>query len=308
VLATLPTGGTYTVSLIGVDGKVAASAQPSSPTPVGCPNSPADVPLPVSTTDSRAYYMDAQGGVHYLSPTGATGLATRVPAPSSRTRSMFAVSPNDQRIAVAVATFNSIGAATSLYIEDLNGAGNHVVIFNENDAYTLWPMGWHGTNELVLAKVAACTQGGGFGCCGPLELHVVNPANAARLLTLGGSGCLISGPPTPGGASCETNTGIARVYSWSGALMRTYAIPGVGMGPIYLSPNGQHLALSTNPGQATVEGAPTLNMDVCGWIDNTHIIAAGDTQSQSRIGDITTRAIVPVAALGDCAGRLPGGI
>jgi hypothetical protein len=80
------------------------------------------------------------------------------------------------------------------------------------------------------------------------------------------------------------------------------------MGSIYLSPNGQHLALSTTPGQAIVEGARTLNMDVCGWIDDTHIVAGGDTQSQPRIGNISTGVVVPVAALGDCAGRLPGGV
>jgi hypothetical protein len=308
VLVTRPTGATYAISLVGLDGKVAASTQASSPTLVGCPNAGANVPLPISTTNSRVYFMDAQGVVRFLSPAGATGQATKVPAPGTRTRSIFAVSPNDQRIAVAVATFSSSGASTSLYVEDLNGGSNHAVIFNENDSYTLWPMGWHGTNELVLAKVAACTQGGPFGCCGPLELHVVNPATAARRLTIGGSGCLISGPPTLGGASCETTSGTAKVYSWSGALLRTYAIPGVGMGPIYLSPNAQHLALSTNPNQATVEGAQTLGMDVCGWIDDTHIIAGGDAQSQPRIGNISTGVIVPVPALGDCAGRLPGGI
>lgn len=308
VLVTRPTGPTYAVTLVGVDGKVVASTQASSPTQVGCPNASANVPLPISTTNSRVYFMDALGVVRFLSPTGTTGQATTVPAPGTRTRSMFAVSPNDQRIVVAVATFTSSGASTSLYVEDLNGGGNHAVIFNENDGYTLWPMGWHGTGELVLAKVPACSQGGGFGCCGPLELHVVNPATAVRRLTIGGSGCLISGPPTLGGASCETTSGTAKVYSWSGALLRTYPIPGVGMGPIYLSPNALHLALSTNANEATVEGAQTLAMDVCGWIDNTHIIAGGDAQSQPRIGSISTGVIVPVPALGDCAGRLPGGI
>jgi hypothetical protein len=219
---------------------------------------------------------------------------------------MFAVSPNDQRIAVAVATFTSSGASTSLYVEDLNGGSNHAVIFSENDSYTLWPMGWHGTSELVLAKVPACSQGGGFGCCGPLELHVVNPANAVRRLTIGGAGCVISGAPSAGGASCATNTGLDKVYSWTGALLRTYAIPVFRM---YLSPNGQYLALTANPGHTTVEGAArTLNMDVCGWIDDTHIFAGGDAQSQPRIGNISTGVIVPVPALGDCAGRLPGGI
>jgi hypothetical protein len=305
VLVTRPAGATYAISLIGVDGRVAASTQATSPTQVACPNAGANVPLPISTTNSRVYFMDAQGVVRFLNPAGATGQATTVPAPGARTRSMFAVSPNDQRIAVAVATFSSSGASTSLYVEDLSGGTNHVVIFSENDSYTLWPMGWHGTSELVLAKVPACTQGGGLGCCGPVELHVVNPANAVRRLTLGGPSCVISGPPSAGGATCQTITGVDKVYSWTGALLRAYAVNAFG---IYLSPSGQYLALSTYPGHTTVEGARTLNMDVCGWIDDTHIIAGGDAQSQPRIGNISTGVIVPVPALGECAGRLPGGI
>jgi hypothetical protein len=299
---------TYTVSLVAVDGKVVASAQGSTPAAVTCANSAAGVvPLPVSTTNSRLYFMDGQGVVRFLSPTGDSGRATTVPIGAAR-RSMFSVSPDDQRIAVVVDDFNSSGATTRLYIEDLNGGGNHVELFTQSGAYTLWPIGWHGTNNLVLAKVPACTQGGGFGCCGPQELHVVDPTTAIRRFTIGGSGCVISGPPMPGGASCETTTSTARVYSWTAGLLRTYPIPGVGMGPIFLSPNGQHLALSTNQGQTTVEAAKTLSMTVCGWIDDTHILAGGDAQQQPRIGDVNSANIVPVAAQGDCGGRIPGGL
>src|SRR4029077_2869017 len=158
VLVTRPTGPTYAISLIGVNGIVAASTQASSPPQVACPSVGANVPLPISTTNSRVYFMDAQGVVRFLSPAGAVGQATSVPAPGARTRSMFAVSPDDRRIAVVVATFNSGGASTILYVEDLNGGSNHVVLFTESGAYTIWPIGWHGTANLVVAKVAACLQ------------------------------------------------------------------------------------------------------------------------------------------------------
>lgn len=308
VLVGPQSGATYTVSLVGTDAKVVASTQAGTPGTVTCANAAAGVvPLPVSTSNSRLYFMDGQGVVRFLSPTGDTGRVTTVPIGAAR-RSMFAVSPDDQRIAVVVDDFNSTGAATRLYVEDLNGGGNHVELFTQSGAYTLWPIGWHGTNNLVLAKVPACTQGGGFGCCGPQELHVVDPATAVRRFTIGGSGCVISGPPTHAGASCETTTSTARVYDWTAGLLRTYPIPGLGMGPIYLSPNGQHLALSTNPGETTVEAAMTLSMTVCGWIDDTHILAGGDTQQQPRVGDITSGTVVPVPAQGDCGGRLPGGL
>jgi hypothetical protein len=299
----------YTVSLIAADGHVAASAQASLPPATTCANAAAGVvPQPVSASNSRLYFMDAQGVIRFLAPNGDTGRATTVPAGTGSRRSTFAVSPDDQRIAVVVIDFTSAGATTRLYVEDLNGGGNHIEPFSQSGAYTLWPTGWHGTNNLVLAKVPACTQGGGFGCCGPQELHVVDPVTATHRFTIGGSGCVISGPPTPAGASCETGTSIASVYSWTAGLLRTYPIPGVGMGPIYLSPNGQHLALSANTGQTTVEAAKTLNMTACGWIDDAHVLAGGDAQQQPRVGDINSGNIVPVAALGDCAGRLPGGL
>lgn len=308
VLVGQQTAATYTVSLIASDGKVVTSAQASTPAAVTCANAAAAVvPLPVSTSNTRLYFMDGQGVVRFLSPNGDTGRATTVPIGAAR-RSMFAVSPDDGRIAVIVDDFNSTGAATRMYVEDLNGGGNHVDLFSESGAYTLWPVGWHGTNNLVVAKVPSCAQGGGFGCCGPQELHVIDPATATRRFTIGGTGCVISGPPAPAGASCETTTGTARVYSWTAGLMRTYPIPGVGMGPIYLSPDGQHLALSTNPSETTVESAKTLSMTVCGWIDDTHVIAGGDTQEQPRVGDINSGTITPVAAQGDCGGRIPGGL
>ena len=308
VLVTPITGDTYTVTLIGVDGKVVGSAQPSSPTAVTCGDAAAAiVPTPVSASNTRLYYLDAQGVVRFLTPKGETGRATTVPAGSQR-RSMFTVSPDDQRIAVVVNDYTASGASTKLYVEDLNGGANHLDIFSETGSYTLWPIGWHG-GSLVVAKVAACTQGGGFGCCGPLELHVVDPATAVRKFTIGGPDCVIASYyPVPAGAVCETTASTARVLDWTGALLRTYPTPGGGQGPLYLSPNGQRLALSTNASTTTVEGGSTMSMDVCGWIDDTHIFSGGDTQNQPRIGNITTKAVIPVAAQGICAGRLPGGL
>ncbi len=308
VLVSSLSGSSYTVSLVGIDGRVIASAIANTPSTVTCANAAAGiVPAPVSTSDTRVYFMDALGVVRYLSPNGDTGQAITLPIGPAR-RSLFAVSPDDTLMAVVVLDFTASGATTNLYMYQLQSGGSQNLLFSQSGAYALWPTGWHGLNNLVVAKVPACTQGGGFGCCGPQELHVVDPATAVRRFLIGGSGCVISGPPSPGGVSCENSTGTDTVYSWTNLQLRTYAIPGVGMGPIYLSPNGQHLALSTNVNEATVEGAQTLSMGVCGWIDDTHILAGGDTQQQPRVGDITSGHVVPVAAQGDCAGRIPGGL
>jgi hypothetical protein len=296
------------VSIVAASGKVVASAQPSSPTPVTCGDAAAAVlPLPISTSDDRAYYMDAQGVVRFMTVQGETGRATTVPVGGGR-RSMFAVSPDDQRIAVVVSDFTASGVSLRLYVEDLNGATNHVEIFNSTGAFGLWPIGWHGIDNLVVAKVPSCAQGGGPFCCGPLELHVVDPASAARRYTLGGPDCVIAGAPSPAGVTCEVTAGYTtmRKVGWTAGVLATFSINGAE--PAYISPDGQVVALVA--GSTTkFQGAPkTLSMQACGWIDSTHVISGGEVQQQPRIGNVTTGAVVPVAVQGTCAGRLPGGL
>ncbi len=309
VLATAPSADSYTVSIVATDGKVVGSAQASSPTSVTCGDAAAAVvPLPISTSDDRAYYMDAQGVIRFLTVQGETGRATTVPTGGGR-RSMFAVSPDDQRIAVIVSDFTATGVSLKLYVEDLNGATNHVDLFSSSGAYGLWPTGWHGTNNLVVAKVPSCTQGGGPFCCGPTELHVVDPATALRRFAIGGPTCVIAGSPSPAGAVCEATTFTqANVLDWTATTVRSFAIKGPA--PAYLSPDGRIVALTQFSNGTTIfNGAgKTLSMLACGWVDSTHVIAGGDVQQQPRIGNISTGAVVPVAAQGACAGRLPGGV
>jgi hypothetical protein len=311
VLVTPPSAANYTVSIVGIDGKVVASAQASSPATVSCGGTAAAVlPLPVSTSNSLVYFMDASGAVRTLSPNGtvSSGPIINLPVASGR-RSMFAVSPDDSLMAVVVADFTTGGASTALYVDQLQLGGTQNRIFTETGSFILWPTGWHGINNLVVAKVPACTQGGGPLCCGPQELHVVDPANANRRFTLGSPQCVVAGFASPAGVVCETSLfSQAEVVSWTAITQRSIAIQGPT--PAYLSPDGTLVALTDfGTGTTTVDGAKkTMSLQACGWIDATHLLAGGDTQQQPRVGDVSTGTIVPVAAQGDCGGRLPGGL
>lgn len=296
----------YTVALIGTDGKVAATANASAPPIASCGNAAAaPAPLPVSASNSRVYFMDATGAVRYLGPDGATGQGTAIPASTSSRRAMFAVSPDDQRIAVVVADYTATGASTRLYVEDMHTAANHVDIFSETGAYTLWPIGWHGTNNLVVAKVVSCTQGGGPFCCGPLELHVVDPATGTRRFTLGSPACVIAGPPSPAGVACESTNGFTNLdeLNWTGGVYRPVSIPGPE--PALTPPDPSYPALVSNGG--TLWEATNWPMEACAWIDDNHILAGGDAHNQPRVGT-TNGSMIPVQAQGTCGGRIPGGL
>ncbi|HWO44775.1 MAG TPA: hypothetical protein VNO87_04185 [Methylomirabilota bacterium] len=304
VLATPPSADSYTLSIVGVDGKVVASAQASSPTALTCGDAAAAVlPLPISTSDDRAYYMDAQGVVRFLTVQGESGRATTVPVGGGR-RSMFAVSPDDQRIAVIVSDFTSAGAAIKLYVEDLNGGSNHADIYSQSNAFSLWPIGWHGIDNLVVAKVPACTQGGGPFSASPLELHVVDPATAERHFTLGGQTCVVAGAASPAGVLCEdTSTSLLKQLTWTGGIVKTFPLHN--LAPAYLSPDGSSIAV-VGVGVTNIFVGGSQNFAACGWIDSTHMI--GGTSAQPRVWDFTKAALIPVAAQGICAGRLPGGL
>jgi hypothetical protein len=302
----------YTVSLVGIDGRVIGSAQAASPGAPTCGDtSAAVVPPPISTSDTRVYYMDAQGVVRYLAPNGDAGRASTVPIGPAR-RSMFAVSPDDQRIAVIVDDFTANSAATRLYVEDLNGGGHHLDLFSQSGAFTLWPTGWHGTNSLVVAKVPSCTQGGGPFCCGPQEFHVVDPGTAIRRFTVGGQDCVIAGPPSPAGAVCFTagtasTQALIKVLNWTGGIIRS--IPSADQTGAYISPDGHIVALLSGNTSFDGLGKPEFQLPpMCGWIDDTHVLSGGDTQQQPRIGDVMSGNVVQIPAQGDCGGRIPGGL
>ena len=311
VLVGSQAASSYTISLVGVDGKVVASAEASTPPITSCANTAAaPYPLPVSESNSRAYFMDARGVVHYLGPNGDTGTATSVPAATSSQRSTFAVSPDDRRIAVVVADYTATQATTRLYVEDLTGGGNHLNLFSESGSRSLWAVGWHGTNNLVVAVVPSCTQGGGPFCCGMQELHVVDPASATRRFTLGTwASCPIAGPPSPAGAMCITAPDFTsgRQLSWIAGTQRRVSLNSPAA--LLLSPAGNTVAFSGPTGtEFTIGASPLPNMEVCGWIDETHVMSGGDPQHRPLVADVSNASTVPVAAAGDCGGRLPGGL
>ncbi len=311
VLVGSQAASSYTISLVGVDGKVVASAEATTPPITSCATvAAAPFPLPVSESNARAYFMDAQGVIHYLAPNGDSGRATSVPAPTASQRSTFAVSPDDRRIAVVVASYTATQAATRLYVEDLNGGGSHVNLFSETGARSLWAVGWHGANNLVLAVVPSCTQGGGPFCCGMQELHVVDPATATRRFTLGTwARCPIAGPPSPAGVVClaSPNFTSGTYLSWIAGTVKTLVLDGPAAA--FVSPGGGMVAFADPTGTSFTIGAATIaNMDACTWIDETHVMSGGDAQHQPRVADVINGGIVPVAAAGDCGGRLPGGL
>lgn len=310
VLYSSQASSSYTVSIVGVDGKVVASADANTPAEVSCANAgAATVSPPLSMSNSRVYFMDSQGSVFTLAPDGtkSQGPVINLPAPTASRRSMFAVSPDDAMMAVVVDDFSASGATTRLYMDQLQLGGSQNLLYSETGASTLLPVGWHGTNNLVLAKFPSCITAPGPFSNAPIELHVVDPATANRRFTLGGpSTCTPVGAPSPAGVVCWSN-GQSKVLNWTAGTVRSFPVQGPELQ--LLSPNGSDVALVDNTA-TTIQssGKSMAGMFACTWLDDTHVMSGGDPQHQPRLADVTTGIMVPVASQGDCAGRLPGGL
>jgi len=111
-----------TVSLVDRDGKAVAAATSPAPDlePVPFPGSATalltggppgiggiccGVSLPeVSTTSRRAYFLCGQNQLRYIGVDGSAGLAMVLPNVRGRTQAVFAVSPDDSRVAMSVST------------------------------------------------------------------------------------------------------------------------------------------------------------------------------------------------------------
>jgi len=225
--------GPYTLGLVNAQGIVVAAVTATTPSDYYSSGDPAIT----STSDSRLYYEDGNTDIDYLTPTGQHGVAFTVSRPSGALV-VFAVSPDDSRVAVAVLTnFNGDAPpyTSHMYLMAMGG-GIQQTLFDgtgtSSTAPLTWPVGWAGDN-LVVAQTLPAYFGGyipGTGPCSSVsdcasQLRVFNPADK----TLGPPLCAadtgtMTGAPTAAGIACgagpeaSANTPALASVSWSGVV------------------------------------------------------------------------------------------
>jgi hypothetical protein len=213
-------GEQQTVSLVDRDGSVVASATSAIANVEGVPfpgtpfaTASAGPPGPygiggvccgailpeVSTTNDRAYFLAGQNDLRYLGVDGSSGHAAQLPNVIGRSQAVFAVSPDDKRIAVSVFDWSKKPMKVTIYVEDLAG-GHRVVIFSSTSAYE-WPVGWH-AGSLVLA--VCCVLGGAPNPYAAVDYHVADASTGRRLAELGSTACQAIGPLVAAGTLCNS--------------------------------------------------------------------------------------------------------
>ncbi len=306
------TGANYDVVLIDVHGQVVTRV--TAKLPLLKPNQTVSLPL-VSASNDLVYYLDGDTAIRSLSPAGATALVKTIGAGSTSILG-FAVSPDDQRIAVSLINQASDASKDTGhgYVENLTDGANHVDLFNNTALDSLrWPVGWHGTDVVDAVGTSA---GYGGSSTSVSSYHVVDSATGARRATVcetastqgptGGVNVSPTGMPVPGGTVCVRNeyynngtppeNDILSV-DWTGHVTELVKADKSGQLPYsdcYLSPGAGQLACADVNSQALVlvpHGGTPHNLgrrySVLGWMDQGNLLVDVDSKTLAVLNAAT---------------------
>ena len=306
--------GGYYLNLLGPDGhpppgNITGYAQ-TFRTPIA-PNSSGDAAtyLPfVSVSRSRIYYLEGDSIVKYVGVDSRGGIAGTVPG-GKMSAAVFAVSPDDQRIAVAILDYSMTPVRLRIYVEDLQGGGNHVEILSSTTVAE-WPVGWHAGN-LVIAVGSAYSPTDApnpYQATGGYQL--VDPVTGNRIALMGSTTCQVVGPLTSAGTACVDAVGLHMV-DWTGAMTE---FGGAGMTSGALSPDGATIAACCQAGggesivllkgHGSIQATRAVGRFVA-WMDQHTLIAGGTRSGPFMIVDLNSGSVASQVPGNDFEGVFP---
>jgi hypothetical protein len=313
-------GPNYTVSLVGIDGRVAAAST--------LPRRTVGVQIgSLSTTTTTLYYLVGDSEIRFLRPDGYKGITKRI-ALGPNEVAAFAVSPDDRRVAVSVLDFTRYPVSSRLFVEDLHGSANHVELYPSRPVLE-WPVGWHSGSLVMAVVLNVKLQNPSEGFLRGDSYYVADPQTGARVRVLceGGHGGY---PESPAGTICQQFPN-ASVLSWDGA---SRPVPLAGscalVGP--LSPRGviaTRFGPTSDGGCRAGEVVFQINANGTqdprplasksspeGWIDSNYLVlvadrpagASSDAPLARSLVDVASGATARIQAPGFFAAALPGGL
>jgi hypothetical protein len=273
-----------TLSLARTDGALVATVD-VSPTSFR-PNA---VMSWTSTSLKRLYYLDAGYQVRFLGLDGAKGVATQISVHANE-ETGFAVSPDDKRIAVSIFGYTPrVGSSHALtyngmrlYVEDLDGGGHHVDIF-DSTTMAAFPIGWTGGNLVIAVSTPQCCETPQLNPYGATAYHVVDLSTGRWRAALCGDRHEPSGPIETFGVMC-TERG-AQFWRWDGIeVMGFAAMPYPSLHLSAVSPDGTDVAVGREQGTISLLGKRGniglgISGYVYGWLDSDHIIFGKERQT-----------------------------
>ncbi|MGA7910804.1 MAG: hypothetical protein WCC30_04560 [Candidatus Dormiibacterota bacterium] len=263
-----------------------------------------------SISSTRVYFLDGETVVKSLSPDGSVQTVMNISAPDN-SQVVFAVSPDDRRIAVSIITLARSRLPASfndaMYVEDLGTSANRVDIYSSTTTGE-WPIGWHAGHLIV--GVGGSDLFGWGNPYGAIAYHIADPASGLRLATLDcARGLLVAAGTACADGWCSTGStcgsGTLGKQAWDGTKT-AFAIPSGPPPKIFmafanaaeLSPDGASIAASVVADQPTFaletllfnNGSSSILTQLgspLGWLDGSHLLVS--SPSAVWVIDVSTR-------------------
>jgi hypothetical protein len=105
------------------------------------------------------YYLDGDSTLKYLASPGETGMVRDLGVGPNQ-EAVFAVSPDDRRIAVVILDHLQYPVTTRLYVEDLATGSSHLELFS--GTVLEWPVAWYQGKLVVAVGINAQPQSSSF--------------------------------------------------------------------------------------------------------------------------------------------------
>jgi hypothetical protein len=250
-----------------------------------------------STSLKRLYYLNGANEVRYLAPDGSQGVATQIKLRTNE-QAGFAVSPDDKRIAVSVFSYDSSYHGMRMYVEDLDGGGHQVQIF-ESQAVAEFPIAWTGGNLVIAVSTPQCCGGLQLNPYGASTFHIAEPDSGRRLMALCSNLHLPVGPVEGFGVMCADQG--AQFFRWDGTeLPVPGAIPYPSDHRNAVSPDGRRVAVAQQ-GQIRIwdsihgDDIVAIPSWLYGWLDGDRIVIQRDPGTQLSIYDLKAKRNIDVA-------------
>ncbi len=249
-----------------------------------------------SISATHVYFLDGETVIKSLAPDGTVAVVQSISAPAN-SEVVFAVSPDDRRVAVSVITLATsrlpqFSFRDQMYVEDLVTGLNRVDLYSSSTV-SEWPLGWH-AGEVVVA-LGSSDLGTYDNVYGALGYQVVDPADgqpvasldcAFGLLVAAGTACatgwcdIVPGPCPSGTLAAQAWDGTKRAFgipSGPSAKVVRYGLT------VHLSPDGARIAAEVVTDQVTGAGSTILfgsgkatviagDFVPQGWLDDTHLV------------------------------------
>lgn len=283
-----------TVAIVGLDGKIRATAdfQPR----VGPVIPDAYTPLQgvAQAVGSSVYYIDGAGVVRVLRVGSEPQVVARFPLQPAQEDTWFAVSPDGSRVLAGIVTFPALGpivsgtswntlvGPTKFDLETATAGGQSKTLVHleapegANGPTPIFPIGWTSAGAVVMVPSALTSQNAWPG--GPLY----SIDDLGKLTQqLGGSDCYSASITSNGFIPCQTlATGALSVRDQSGKVVWTTHLDGFAAWDVRVSSDGQAI-LNDARVETHVGGMVQLpsGFRVQGWLDTNSVV--GRVQQQN---------------------------